>query len=1043
MYVRFACYGRREGPRVIAFMRSRLPSPAQPGGMGLNLTAIVLAVYLMTGGGHGYSIDGAFAFEMAKTAFLDPDHQYFTRFKTAFARWGIGLPIIGQPFILAGAALGAVAPERDELTVDGHRFRVEEWPSVTAGKTETFPVPSSISPGSPVTTFKIISFLANTVAVPDGTTVAELRLVTATNTVAIPIRAGIETAEWAWDRPDIRGTVAHSRASVAGHWIGQPRGNLYVASLPVPVPVAIDRWEITGSSGLGQAGAFSLRAVAIGTSKPPNIAPVTAGAPPPVTWHDARTGERFWSERQTGDFFAHLGFSVTNAVVTAATVWALHRITLNFGYRPMVALIVGAAFGLGTLAWPYAKYDFAEPTASLALALAVLAIHRIFPPNIGPSTKTPSPGGPTLIPPTPPPALVGFADPLSPRRNVRLMAYTTMLALIFAIGAKYTAILGGIAVITELLISSQPWRRDRRSDFLIFSGIVALPGVAVATAAIGVGLWSTGETPIVLTSDLSRLTSDWLSLPFWIGFRGLVFSSGKSLFLYAPWLLLAIPGSVLWVWRHRFSGSALTVVFPIVTILLYSMKLVWHGGSWGPRYLLMTVPWLTLATAPVIDILITRRFGRVVLSALATVSVAIQVIAIAKHPEQYPAMVRRHVVPTMTQFGAPYGGQDYWDAREGDRLVLALRDPDAETGRSRSLGYLWGLPDASVTITAHDSEAPILRDVNLSLYVIDWDRQGRTETMTITDAIDTRRIELDKGLDEGVWVRAVIRIDPANPVTVAVRQTGPDTAVVSAMAFDPISPGIAGSSREVRLDRHTRGEWPGTYGRDGYAFFGFRSFNIDQAKLPPYVKGYELRHVGDREHPTIHVEVPEDDLLDTAMLYAPPFSPILGNIWLLGADVFHLVIPSRPDFTQGVLLRPPWSWFGISAPLPPHPEYGLGLDFWPSMIWTSHASHTGVVVVSGIVLLGLQVVILTCTNQLLKALSEADIHQGAPGSEAKESEASIDQAGLGSEARASEASIDQAGLGSEARGVVRRSRLTAIGVLAGILMIFDWLQVQG
>lgn len=965
--------------------------------MGLNLTATVLAIYLMTGGGHGYSIDGAFAFEMAKTAFIDQDHQYFTRFKTAFARWGIGLPIIGQPFILAGAALGTIAPERDGLTVDGHVFRVEEWPSVTAGKTETFPAPSSVVPGSPVTTFTIVSFLANTVAVPDGATVAELRLVTATNTVAIPIRAGIETAEWAWDRPDIRGTVAHARARIAGHWIGQPRGNLYVASIPVPVPVAIDRWEIAGSGGLGQAGTFSLRAVAIGTV--PARAPGTSA---PVSWHDARTGERFWSERQTGDFFAHLGFSVTNAVVTAATVWTLHRATLNFGYRPVVAIIVGAAFGLGTLAWPYAKYDFAEPTASLALTLAVLAIQRIFPPTITPSETTPSPDLDLLTDPGLHPGTAGrsgsgpTARSEEPRRNVRLMAYVTMLALIFAIGAKYTAILGAIAVIAELFIASKPWRRDRRPDALRFAGIVALPGVAVATAAISVGLWTTGETPIVLTSDLSRLTSDWLSLPFWTGFRGLAFSSGKSLFLYAPWLLLAIPGSILWVRRHRFSGSALAVVFPIVTILLYSMKLVWHGGSWGPRYLLMTVPWLTLATAPVIDTLITRRFGRVILSLLAILSVAIQMIAIAKHPEQYPAMVRRHVVPTMTRFGAFHGGQDYWDAREGDRLVMALRDPDPETGRSRSLGYLWGLPDASVTITAPESEAPILRDVNLSLYVIDWDGQGRTETMTITDAIDTRRIELDMGLDEGVWVRAVVRIDPANPVTVGIRQTGPDTAVVSAMTFDPISPGIAGSSREVRLDRHTRGEWPGTYGRDGYAFFGFRSFNIDLAKLPPYVKGYELRHVGDREHPTIHVEVPEDDLLDTAMLYAPPFSPILGNIWLLGADAFHLVMPSRPDFTQGVLLRPPWKWFGISAPVPPHPEYGLGLDFWPTLIWTAHASHTGVVVVSGIVLLGLQGVILTCTNQLLSAL-----------------------------------------------GVVRRSRLTTVWVVTAILMIFDWLQVQG
>ena len=342
---------------MIAFLTARRHGDAQTTrrstwrrGVGLNLTAIVLAIYLMTGGGHGYSIDGAFAFEMTKTAFLDPDHQYFTRFKTAFARWGIGLPIIGQPFILAGAALGTIAPERDDLTADGHRFRVEEWPVVSAGKTEIFPVPGSIVSGSPVTTFTIVSFLANTVAVPDGTTVAELRLVTATNTVTIPIRAGMETAEWAWDRPDIRGTVAHARARVAGHWIGQPRGNLYIASIPVPVPVAIDRWEVTGSGGLGQAGTFSLRAVTIGTVPARTPTPST-----PVTWHDARTGERFWSERQTGDFFAHLGFSVTNAVVTAASVWTLYRATLNFGYRPVVALIVGAAFGLGTLAWPYAK----------------------------------------------------------------------------------------------------------------------------------------------------------------------------------------------------------------------------------------------------------------------------------------------------------------------------------------------------------------------------------------------------------------------------------------------------------------------------------------------------------------------------------------------------------------------------------------------------------------------------------------------------------------------------------------------------------------
>ncbi|HET7771997.1 MAG TPA: hypothetical protein VFN74_24710, partial [Chloroflexota bacterium] len=72
----------------------------------------LLSLYLFTGGGKGYSIDGAFGYEMARTAFLDPDHTYFQRFKTAFARWGALMPLLGQPFVLAGNALSRLAPER-------------------------------------------------------------------------------------------------------------------------------------------------------------------------------------------------------------------------------------------------------------------------------------------------------------------------------------------------------------------------------------------------------------------------------------------------------------------------------------------------------------------------------------------------------------------------------------------------------------------------------------------------------------------------------------------------------------------------------------------------------------------------------------------------------------------------------------------------------------------------------------------------------------------------------------------------------------------
>src|SRR5688500_7793786 len=132
----------------------------------------LLTLYLFTGGGKGYSIDGAFGYEMAKTVFLDPDHTYFQRFKSAFARWGALMPLLGQPFVLAGDALARLAPERDALTVDGHAFRIEDWPVVGAGAVRTAPAPEPTETDA----IALISFLANGLAAEDGAIVAEVRL---------------------------------------------------------------------------------------------------------------------------------------------------------------------------------------------------------------------------------------------------------------------------------------------------------------------------------------------------------------------------------------------------------------------------------------------------------------------------------------------------------------------------------------------------------------------------------------------------------------------------------------------------------------------------------------------------------------------------------------------------------------------------------------------------------------------------------------------------------------------------------------------------
>ena len=65
------------------------------------------------------------------------------------------------------------------------------------------------------TRLHIVSYLGEAVALRDGEPVGAVRVTTANGMVSYPLRAGLETAEWAYDRPDVRATVAHRQAPIA------------------------------------------------------------------------------------------------------------------------------------------------------------------------------------------------------------------------------------------------------------------------------------------------------------------------------------------------------------------------------------------------------------------------------------------------------------------------------------------------------------------------------------------------------------------------------------------------------------------------------------------------------------------------------------------------------------------------------------------------------------------------------------------------------------------------------------------------------------
>ncbi|MFO1305824.1 MAG: YfhO family protein [Burkholderiales bacterium] len=88
-------------------------------------------------------------------------------------------------------------------------------------------------------TLRIVSHMACAQRLTTGSPVATVRVIEAdgTSRIAGALRAGIETAEWAYDRPDIRAAIAHARPPVADTFPADGvTGLWFAADIPVSAP---------------------------------------------------------------------------------------------------------------------------------------------------------------------------------------------------------------------------------------------------------------------------------------------------------------------------------------------------------------------------------------------------------------------------------------------------------------------------------------------------------------------------------------------------------------------------------------------------------------------------------------------------------------------------------------------------------------------------------------------------------------------------------------------------------------------------------------
>jgi hypothetical protein len=99
---------------------------------------------------------------------------------------------------------------------------------------------------------EIVSSLHHSAATPDGHPVGRIVVSTDGGTVERSLLAGVHTAEWAWDRPDVRRAVRHRRAPVAESFAGGAgfEGHRYTARIPLGGDRRIEELRIENVSGV-------------------------------------------------------------------------------------------------------------------------------------------------------------------------------------------------------------------------------------------------------------------------------------------------------------------------------------------------------------------------------------------------------------------------------------------------------------------------------------------------------------------------------------------------------------------------------------------------------------------------------------------------------------------------------------------------------------------------------------------------------------------------------------------------------------------------
>lgn len=300
-----------------------------------------------------------------------------------------------------------------------------------------------------------------------------------------------------------------------------------------------------------------------------------------------------------------------NHVLTALTIGLLYLLARRLGYGPGVSLTVSLIACFTTPVWVHAKRFFGEPTTALLLLLTVY--------------------------------FVVAARQGGRRRHLALAG----LAAGGFVAAKYVNV-----VFLAPLLFYAAWP-DRPAASRRGPSDGSLPAVRSAAyrlawladgglpVAVALGLYNWARFGSPLESGYARWEQ--FNTPLWEGVGGFLFSPGKSVFVYAPVLLLLFFWTRAFWRRHRGLTVALLAVF-VLHLGVYGTWWVWWGAwAWGPRFLVPLMPLTALLLAAGLDQAVAKRsaLGLAAFGLLTLLGLGVQVLGVAVDHTVYMA----HLLP--------------------------------------------------------------------------------------------------------------------------------------------------------------------------------------------------------------------------------------------------------------------------------------------------------------------------------------------------------------------------------------------------------------